>query len=80
MERLLDALMASRVRQEEHLVAQVPMVRHEDTGAVEQEPVDEAPRCLKLAGAVLSQQLLAVVRGLLQIGRASCRERVSLTV
>jgi len=42
------------------------MVRHEDTGAMVQEPVNEAPRCLKLAGAVLSQQLLAVVRGLLR--------------
>jgi len=29
---LLNALMASRVRQEKHLVAQVPMVRHEDAG------------------------------------------------
>jgi hypothetical protein len=44
MKRLLTPLMACRVSQEEHLVAQVIMGRHKDAGTMEQEPVNEAPR------------------------------------
>jgi hypothetical protein len=44
MKRLLNSLMARRVSQEEHLVAQVIMGRHKDAGTVKQEPVVKAPR------------------------------------
>ena len=63
MERLLDALMASRVRQEEHLVAQVPMVRYKDAGPMEKEPVVEVPRLQELVGPELLEELLAIGRG-----------------
>jgi len=50
MEGLLDSLVASRVRQEEHLVAQVPMVRYKDAGPMEKEAVVEVPRLRELTG------------------------------
>jgi hypothetical protein len=42
VEGLLDTLMTRRVRQCQHLVAQVIVVRHEDVCAVQEQPVDEA--------------------------------------
>ena len=64
VEGLLDSLVASRVHQEEHLVAQVPMVWYKDAGPME-EPVVEVPRLRELAGPELLEELLA-------IGRSRC--------
>jgi len=62
MEGLLNSLVASRMRQEEHLVAQVPMVRYKDVGPMEKEPVVEVPRLRELAGPELLEELLAIGR------------------
>ena len=45
MEHLLDSLVAHRVSQEEHLMAQVIKSWHEYASTVEQETVVDAPRC-----------------------------------
>ena len=63
VEGLLDSLVASRVRQEEHLVEQVPMVRYKDAGPMEKEPVVEVPRLQELVGPELLEELLAIGRG-----------------
>ena len=41
---LLHMLMARQMRQQEDFMAQVPMIRHKNTGAVEKKAVVEAPR------------------------------------
>ena len=45
MERLLDSLVACRVSQEEHLVAQVIISWHEYASTMEQEIIADAPGC-----------------------------------
>ena len=62
MQRLLDALMAGRMGQQEHLVAEILMVRHINARSMEEEPVVETPRLAELAGLQLLQQPLAVRR------------------
>jgi hypothetical protein len=63
VECLLDSLVAGQVHQEEHLVAQVPMVWHKDAGPMEKEPVVEVPRLRELIDPKLLEELLAIGRG-----------------
>jgi hypothetical protein len=49
MKSLENALMASGVRQKEHLLTQITMVQHEDTGTMEQQTVRETPLGIQLA-------------------------------
>ena len=60
MEGFLDALMTCRVRQCQHLVAQVVVVRHEDACAVQEQPVDEAPWRSQYAVPQLLEEVLPV--------------------
>ena len=54
--------MAGRMGQQEHLVAEILMVRHINARSMEEEPVVETPRLAELAGLQLLQQPLAVRR------------------
>jgi len=54
--------MAGGMGQQEDLVAEVPVIRHEDARPVEEEAAVQAPRLRELPGLELLQQPLAIRR------------------
>ena len=61
MEGLLNSLVASRMRQEEHLVAQVIISWHEYASTVEQETVIDALGCGQCAFLEALKEKLSVL-------------------
>ena len=61
MERLLDSLVARRVSQEEHLMAQVIISWHEYASTVEQETIVDAPKYGQRAFLEVLKEKLSVL-------------------